>query len=43
MAPVKFFVGAILLALLALAIATVALGAIATLRMPRPEEYDEQH
>ncbi|MET8623284.1 hypothetical protein ABZW30_05910 [Kitasatospora sp. NPDC004669] len=43
MAPVKFFVGAILVALLALAIATVALGVIATLRMPRPEDRDEQH
>jgi hypothetical protein len=42
-APVKFFVGAVLIALLALAIATVALGAIATLKMPRPEERDEQH
>ncbi|MFE5582088.1 hypothetical protein [Kitasatospora sp. NPDC056531] len=42
MAPVKFFVGAILLALLALAIATVALGVVATLKMPHPEERDEQ-
>jgi hypothetical protein len=40
---VKFFVGAVLIALLALAIATVALGVIATLRMSRPEERDEQH
>lgn len=39
----KFFVGAILLALLALAIATVALGVIATLKMQRPEEHDEKH
>ncbi|MFJ2576482.1 hypothetical protein [Kitasatospora aureofaciens] len=39
----KFFVGAILVALLALAIATVALGVVATLKMPRPEEHDEQH
>ncbi|MET8623278.1 hypothetical protein ABZW30_05875 [Kitasatospora sp. NPDC004669] len=38
----KFFVGAILVALLALAIATVALGVVATLRMPRPEDRDEQ-
>ncbi|MFF2142567.1 hypothetical protein [Kitasatospora sp. NPDC058190] len=42
MAPVKFFVGAILLALLALAIATVALGVVATLKMPHPEERDDQ-
>ncbi|MFG2842579.1 hypothetical protein ACGF12_05305 [Kitasatospora sp. NPDC048296] len=39
----KFFVGAILVALLALAIATVTLGVIATLRMSRPEERDEPH
>ncbi|MEV7021888.1 hypothetical protein [Kitasatospora sp. NPDC093558] len=39
----NFFVGAILVALLALAIATVALGVVATLKMPRPEEHDEQH
>ncbi|MEV7930722.1 MULTISPECIES: hypothetical protein [unclassified Kitasatospora] len=38
----KLFIGAILLALLALAIATVALGVLATLKMPRPEERDEQ-
>ncbi|MER6301503.1 hypothetical protein ABT247_18335 [Kitasatospora sp. NPDC001539] len=42
MAPVKFFVGAVLLALLALAIATVALGVLATLRMPRPEHRDDR-
>ncbi|MFJ7250795.1 hypothetical protein ACIQWA_39995 [Kitasatospora sp. NPDC098652] len=42
MAPVKFFVGAILIALLALAIATVALGVLATLKMPRPENRDDQ-
>ncbi|MFF7989848.1 hypothetical protein ACFZDG_08685 [Kitasatospora xanthocidica] len=40
MAPVRFFVGAILVALLALAITTVALGAIATLKMQRPEDGD---
>ncbi|MFE4975210.1 hypothetical protein ACFRAR_24285 [Kitasatospora sp. NPDC056651] len=39
----RFFVGAALLALLALAIATVALGVVVTLRMPRPEGHDEQH
>ncbi|MFJ9441446.1 hypothetical protein ACIRRH_06180 [Kitasatospora sp. NPDC101235] len=39
----KFFVGAILVALLTLAIATVALGVIATLKMPRPEGRDERH
>ncbi|WP_267884065.1 hypothetical protein [Streptomyces sp. NRRL WC-3742] len=39
----KFFVGAILIALLALAIATVVLGVVATLKMPRPEERDEHH
>ncbi|MER7583274.1 hypothetical protein [Kitasatospora sp. NPDC097691] len=39
----KFFVGAVLVALLALAIATVALGVIATLRMPHPKEPDERH
>ncbi|MFG3224351.1 hypothetical protein ACGF07_06165 [Kitasatospora sp. NPDC048194] len=38
----KFFVGAILLALLALAIATVALGVIATLKMPRPDDPDQR-
>ncbi|MET8622442.1 hypothetical protein ABZW30_01555 [Kitasatospora sp. NPDC004669] len=38
----KFFVGAALVALLALAIATVALGVIATLRMPRPNDSDER-
>ncbi|MFJ4192344.1 hypothetical protein [Kitasatospora sp. NPDC089509] len=44
MAPVKFFVGAILLALLALAIATVALGVVATLNMPpRPDDPDDHH
>ncbi len=32
----KFFIGAILLALL-------ALGVLATLRMPRPEARDEQY
>ncbi|WP_267883113.1 MULTISPECIES: hypothetical protein [Streptomyces] len=39
-----FFVGAILIALLAIAIAiaTVALGAVATLKMPRREERDER-
>ncbi|MFJ9777706.1 hypothetical protein ACIRVF_41775 [Kitasatospora sp. NPDC101157] len=42
MAPVRFFVGAVLVALLALAIATVALGVIATLKMPRPEHRDDQ-
>ncbi|MEU6966888.1 hypothetical protein AB0A71_03910 [Kitasatospora aureofaciens] len=42
MAPVKFFVGAVLLALLALAIATVALGVLVTLRMPRPEHRDDR-
>ncbi|MGW3038721.1 hypothetical protein ACWC9T_01485 [Kitasatospora sp. NPDC001159] len=42
MAPVKFFVGAIFVALLALAIATVALGVIATLKMRRPEDCDDQ-
>ncbi|MFI9321357.1 hypothetical protein ACIGXI_16465 [Kitasatospora aureofaciens] len=42
MAPVRFFVGAVLLALLALAIATVALGVLATLRMPRPEHRDDR-
>ncbi|GGV02625.1 hypothetical protein ACIG0C_13910 [Kitasatospora aureofaciens] len=42
MAPVKFFVGAVLLALLALAIATVALGVLATLKMPRPEHRDDR-
>lgn len=36
----RFFVGAILVALLA--IATVALGAIATLDIPRPEDRDDQ-
>ncbi|MFD0405726.1 hypothetical protein [Kitasatospora sp. NPDC127116] len=39
----KFFIGAILLALLVLAIATVALGVLACLGMPRPEARDEQH
>ncbi|MFH8385390.1 hypothetical protein ACH4E7_31375 [Kitasatospora sp. NPDC018058] len=39
----KFFVGAVLVALLALALATVALGIIATLKMPHPEEQNEQH
>ncbi|MGA5820552.1 hypothetical protein ACPC54_22120 [Kitasatospora sp. NPDC094028] len=43
MSPVNFFVGAILVALLACAIATVALGVIATLKMPHPEERDEHH
>ncbi|MEV7359639.1 hypothetical protein ACIPLC_22430 [Kitasatospora sp. NPDC086801] len=38
----KLFIVAVLLALLALAIATVALGVLATLKMPRPEERDEQ-
>ncbi|WP_369183544.1 hypothetical protein [Streptomyces sp. Y1] len=39
----NFFVGAILVALLALAIATVVLGVIATLKMPpKPENGDEQ-
>lgn len=42
MAPVKFFVGAVLVALLALAIATVALGVLATLKMPRPEHRDDR-
>ncbi|MFF3001346.1 hypothetical protein ACFVTF_00840 [Kitasatospora sp. NPDC057940] len=40
-----FFVGAVLVALLALAIVTVALGVIATLRMPCPgdrDDYDNQ-
>ncbi|MFG2841863.1 hypothetical protein ACGF12_01670 [Kitasatospora sp. NPDC048296] len=41
MDPVRFFVGAVLLALLALALATVALGAIATLKMPRPDDSEE--
>ncbi|MER7755803.1 hypothetical protein [Kitasatospora sp. NPDC097643] len=35
-----FFVGAALVALLALAIATVALGVVATLKMPRPDNSD---
>ncbi|MFI6153569.1 hypothetical protein ACIBCA_12815 [Kitasatospora sp. NPDC051170] len=39
----KFFVGAILIALLFLAIATVALGVVATLRTPRPEDRDDHH
>ncbi|MEV8323073.1 MULTISPECIES: hypothetical protein [unclassified Kitasatospora] len=39
----KFFVGAILLALLALAITTVALGVLATLKMPHPDDRDDQH
>ncbi|MFE4517595.1 hypothetical protein ACFRMQ_25750 [Kitasatospora sp. NPDC056783] len=39
----RFVIGAALLTLLALAIATVALGVITTLRMPRPEGRDEQH
>ncbi|CAM5378104.1 putative protein OS=Kitasatospora aureofaciens OX=1894 GN=GCM10010502_66580 PE=4 SV=1 [Kitasatospora aureofaciens] len=42
MAPVKFFVGAVLVALLALAIATVALGVLATLKMPHPEHRDDR-
>ncbi|MFD8707382.1 hypothetical protein ACFV1W_33170 [Kitasatospora sp. NPDC059648] len=42
MAPVKFFVGAVLVALLALAIATVVLGVLATLRVHRPENRDDQ-
>ncbi|WP_279382921.1 hypothetical protein [Streptomyces sp. FH025] len=37
----KFFVGAVLLALLALAIVTVGLGAVATLRMQKPEDIDD--
>ncbi|MER8099912.1 hypothetical protein [Kitasatospora sp. NPDC094016] len=37
----RLFIGAVLLALLVLAIATVALGVLATLKMPRPEERDE--
>ncbi|MFF9642845.1 hypothetical protein [Kitasatospora aureofaciens] len=40
MAPVKFFVGAALVALLALAVATVALGVLATLKMSRPGDGD---
>ncbi|MGW2370938.1 MULTISPECIES: hypothetical protein [Kitasatospora] len=40
MAPVNFFFGAVLVALLALAITTVALGVIATLRMRRPDDGD---
>lgn len=38
----RFFVGAILLALLFLALATVALGVVTTLKMPRPDDHDEQ-
>ncbi|MFF2081011.1 hypothetical protein ACFVXG_40360 [Kitasatospora sp. NPDC058162] len=38
----NFFIGAILLALLALAITTVALGVITTLKIQPPEEYDDQ-
>ncbi|MFH9354364.1 hypothetical protein [Kitasatospora sp. NPDC017646] len=38
----RFFVGAILVALLVLAIATVALGVLATLKMPHPENRDDQ-
>ncbi|MFJ2862902.1 hypothetical protein [Kitasatospora sp. NPDC087314] len=38
----NFLVGAALVTLLALAIVIVALGAIATLRMPRPDDRDEQ-
>ncbi|WP_268267543.1 hypothetical protein [Streptomyces kaniharaensis] len=43
MGPVNFFVGAALVTLLALAIATVALGVVATLKMPRPDDCDQQH
>ncbi|MFJ6622535.1 hypothetical protein ACIQOW_33750 [Kitasatospora sp. NPDC091335] len=39
----KLLIGAVLLALLVLAIATVALGAVATLRMAPPQGYDERH
>ncbi|MFE7588710.1 hypothetical protein ACFU6K_04860 [Kitasatospora sp. NPDC057512] len=39
----KFFIGAILLALLVLAIATVALGVTATLRMTPPQGCDDRH
>ncbi|MEU4118364.1 hypothetical protein AB0F71_28205 [Kitasatospora sp. NPDC028055] len=42
MAPVNLLVAAILLTLLALAITTVALGVLATLKMPRPENRDDQ-
>ncbi|MGA5817147.1 hypothetical protein ACPC54_04700 [Kitasatospora sp. NPDC094028] len=43
MDPLRFFVGAVLVALLALAIATVVLGVVATLKMPpRPDEQDER-
>lgn len=38
----SFLVGAALVFLLALAIVIVALGVIATLRMPRPDDRDEQ-
>ncbi|MFH8379924.1 hypothetical protein ACH4E7_03120 [Kitasatospora sp. NPDC018058] len=38
----RFFVGAALVALLALALATVALGVIATLKVPRPNDSDER-
>ncbi|MFJ9838944.1 hypothetical protein ACIRYZ_00480 [Kitasatospora sp. NPDC101155] len=37
----RFFVGAVLLVLLALALATVALGVIATLKIPRPDDSEE--
>ncbi|MFJ9694727.1 hypothetical protein [Kitasatospora sp. NPDC101183] len=38
----RFFVGAALVALLFLALATVALGVVATLKMPRPDDHDEE-
>lgn len=38
----RFFVGAALLALFALAIVTVALGVIATLRMEHPDDRDQR-
>ncbi len=39
MAPVRLFVGAILVALFALAVATVAPGVIATFEAPRAERH----
>ncbi|MER7845397.1 hypothetical protein ABTZ03_15795 [Kitasatospora sp. NPDC096077] len=39
----RFFVGAILLALLALAITSVALGVVATLKIRPPDDGSDQH
>ncbi|MFJ2578223.1 hypothetical protein [Kitasatospora aureofaciens] len=41
MGAMNFLVGAALVTLLALAIVTVALGVIATLKMRRPDDNDE--